>query len=355
MSKLVLVGSLVAALAVAGAACSPEIETIPPSTHADGGALESDGGSTACKPVDVKAQACSAHSECGFAGACEAGKAVCDKAAKKCTSDAIFYDKEDDPAPGKLDFSCYGKPADLSNTPATVTVIGCLVPFGVEASTSGIDVAIYATDNLTTPLKTVKTDDPSKISPGLKCKNDKYGAFKLEGMPTAKRLVAKASGDPKTFHTTYRFNVAYDGKDASATGEISGTKAEINIISDITWNTIPPLLGLSSGIAKGNAALAGAIEDCTGKVVANANVVVDPKPSGVRFGYFNSSIDDPKPQLSRKATNVNGLYAAINVPPQKFTVKATVANGGATVDFGTFPGESFADSVTILTITRPLP
>ena len=352
MKKLALLATLGAAAALWATACGP---TITPQNTAptDGGTATDDGGTAACTSADVASTPCTTHSDCDFSGKCEAGKALCNKTTKKCTSEAIYYAKVEDLAPSALDLSCYGKAPSLSATPATVTVSGCLVPFGVDASTTGIVVSLFDPQSLTAPIATFTTVAGSTLTPPIVCSDDKYGAFRFTNIATAKRFVAKAVGDAK-FHATYRFNVAYDGADA-VSGVISGKHAEINIISETTWGTIPPLLGLSSGITKGNAAVAGAIQDCAGNAIANAQVVIDPKPVGTRFGYFNTVVDDPKPSLSRHATNLNGLYTAINMPPQTFTVKASVVQNGQTIDLGSYAGASFADSVTILSITRPLP
>jgi hypothetical protein len=186
-------------------------------------------------------------------------------------------------------------------------------------------------------------------------------------VPTNQQLVIRVtgpSGAPDTvWATEFTWNV-YIPANARACVSISDNECmnlsgatptyqlDVTALSQLDYLTIPVESGLSGGIAKGKAAVAGEVRDCDNIRVEHAVVGISPTPD--RFTYFNGNPFALRPEI-RVDTEKLGQFAGFNLAPGKVTVAA--AAGDTLADLGHFTGFVYADSFSIFNINagRPIP
>jgi hypothetical protein len=298
----------------------------------------------------------------------DAGRASCTDMSDSCGS-------------GPVDIAClkpdgYPTPA----TPETVTAHGVVDVFATGQNSDGITVEIYAENDDGTLGEllgaTTSTADcaaheselpvPHEIGseatycPGV-CQEKKpdtdqcrdLGYFAISGIPTNTALVVKTSGSAITWRDTYAFNIWFFDDDVEG-GKVF-LKAPCLSMDD--WRNIPIAAGDVGGVAPGRSMVAGEIHDCGDVRVYYVTVGTNPRPD--RLTYFDGQEDKTYPEYGRSdyGTNLDGLYAAIEMDADQTVWVTAVASipGEGYVSMGWAMARTFADSLTFVTLrgTRP--
>ena len=165
-------------------------------------------------------------------------------------------------------------------------------------------------------VTTLNEEDPTSDS----------GLYSLEGIPTNTRLAFKTSGRESRWRDTWEYGL-YARADLVVDGVYT---LEANAVGDGAWRTIPPAVGLATGIDETHGALAGVIRDC-------GTADRDPWPvvhgtvgisfDATKLAYFNGNPNDTLPLPGRIDTNVLGTYAAIDLPSGPNRVSPVICVG----------------------------
>jgi hypothetical protein len=191
--------------------------------------------------------------------------------------------------------------------------------------------------------------------------------FAIPGLPTNTQLVIRSSGangmSDGTWATLVAWNVFLASDDKSCGGDPQATdcldttdmanpkyQLNVNVLSQSDYFNIPFTSGLSSGITKGQGAVAGEVHDCDN--VRLGNVQVGVQPQGDRFTYFNGDPYMTIPDSSRAGTGTDrlGLFSSLNVTPGKIAVESAALVDGMTVSAGTFSAMLYPDSVAVVNL-----
>ncbi|MBN2493504.1 MAG: hypothetical protein JXR96_02840 [Deltaproteobacteria bacterium] len=244
--------------------------------------------------------------------------------------------------------------------PETVTFRGCVDAFGIGDVTYPMRVAIYRAGQ--DPTGTSGWDAETTEVDTSVC--EYMGAFEFENVPTNTPLVVKTYDPDENFITTYKYNVVLLADLARDEGgswvfDTRGTVADPRSGQDISlepWrgyaisNTTYMVILMALGITElppSQGALAGTVRDCAYSEMQHVSCGVVDKPE--ELTYFNNS-ENPRPDDSRHATNVNGLYAAVGLEEGKTHTLACLArdDSGAQVPLGAYEFEVFGGGVTII-------
>ena len=359
MRKSALVTVLFAFIAVFSFACggtniiSPDVGPGTDGGLPDGSTPPADGGTTTCgSQLCASSQTCVQNTVCVTTPVKEA---------------EAYVPKAWPPSKVTIDLTCFAGDPKPSPGPATVKIKACLSTFGIAQNTEDLEIIYYdytggkigSQIGVTVTATTTKERD---------CPNQGY--YEISDIPTNKLLVRKvscASDDTQCktkFHTTYQYNIYLDAgmaKDGVIT-DIDELDAEGNVVSDATWKLIANTVGIS--VASGHGVAAGRVRDC-GRVnqVEYANVGTTTKPK--RLVYFNGNEGKPKsegsgtmssdPDVGRTSTNVDGIYALIDLAPGDVFVQALAMSGGSVISVGDFTGQIFPDALTVLSFKGKRP
>jgi hypothetical protein len=197
--------------------------------------------------------------------------------------------------------------------------------------------------------------------------------YTFDNIPTNKQLAIRVTGpdgvSDQVWATTVQFNV-YLPSGAKTCGDKSESDCldntdpmkpkfqyNVNALTQSDYVNIPQTSGLAGGISAGLGAVAGEVHDCDN--IRVGNVAVATNPPGDRFTYFNGNpvMTLPDPARIAFGTDQLGLYAAFNIKPGKVTSQAAGLSGATLVDFGSFDGIIYPDTVSIVNINggRPKP
>ncbi|RMG13253.1 MAG: hypothetical protein D6729_15205, partial [Deltaproteobacteria bacterium] len=258
--------------------------------------------------------------------------------------------------------------------PATVRLRGCVTTFGLDQDThSGLEISFYRlADGVdSTPLATVQSGQDMDVL-GAGCPSG--GAFDTaaEVIPTNTALIVKVRDTRPSpeFVDTYVYGAVLWADRASDVDGLQTISEEVIVIAVTTYQVFPQTAGITAGIegsddlqdGVGRGALAGTVYDCAGNAVANLRVGIDNMDEkrvvdaeGGVFGKlgFTDGVENPDP--ARETTNIDGLYAAINVKPGTRTLTLAAMRDGMASEFATFQVPVFADSVTIFSPQGALP
>lgn len=144
-----------------------------------------------------------------------------------------------------------------------------------------------------------------------------FAQFALENIPTNTVFAYKTSGRETRWRDTWEYGL-YTRADLIV-GE--SMRIDTNAVSASTWQTIPPAVGFAGGIDDLNGAVAGAIRDCGvegGRApwnVVHATAGFSFISAQTRLAYFNGNPNNRLPAGGRIDSNIDGLFAAINLPP----------------------------------------
>ncbi len=172
--------------------------------------------------------------------------------------------------------------------------------------------------------------------------------YEIKGIPTETpfivRTSSKTSVDVDGWFPLYDYNqVVRDGA-AAADGSVT---FDVRALGNDDYASIlkaaynrPPEAGKS--------AIAGEVHDCGDVRLGNATVGIGPT-SGLGLFYLSDVEDDPLPESNRKSTSRLGLYAVGALDPGVYTVAASGKVGGEVLGLGSYPVQTFPDSVTVFT------
>jgi hypothetical protein len=157
-----------------------------------------------------------------------------------------------------------------------------------------------------------------------------FALYEVPGVPTNRRLAFKGSGLENRWRDTWEYGM-FARADLVQEGSI---EIDANIVAASTWQTIPPAVGFPGGIDDANGAVAGAIRDCGVEgsrrpwLVENATAGFAFLTTRTRLAYFNGNPNNRLPNSSQVDTNMDGLFAAVNLPPgpNRVSTMACVAN-----------------------------
>lgn len=199
-----------------------------------------------------------------------------------------------------------------------------------------------------------------KMSPdNHDCRN--LGYYVIEGVPTNVPLIIKTSDASGTsWKDMLSFNIWLFDDDIGADGGIAGHvyhKARVLSVDD--WRNIPVAAGDTSGIAAGHAAVAGELHDCNDVRISFAMAATFPDANTLT--YFNGVEEHLYPDLSRSVygTNIDGLYASIEMEAspagEPVYVSAIAQVGDEVVSLGWQKAFVFPETLTSVTLrgTRP--
>ncbi len=189
--------------------------------------------------------------------------------------------------------------------------------------------------------------------------------FRVENIPTNRRLVIRTRGQGEFDDGTWGVMLLYTAllrADAPACekGQVEhcindqgAYELEVNAISRADYATIPITAGLAGGVPEGNGALSGEIRDCDGIKLEGVQMATDPLPAVMV--YFNGNPIKTLPDLGRfvSGTNIDGLFAALDVRPGAVTVGALGKVDGKETSAGSFEASVLPDSVTVVALDGP--
>ena len=249
-----------------------------------------------------------------------------------------ILDNQDAPVP--VDLSCAPAGADDLNETALTSLDAKVKVFGVKAPCSLLKVDIfYQYDDQGVPV--LSFDQGIIPTANVTAEPDEEGicSIKIDGVPVNRWLVFKSyDTDNVQFVDTYQFNIYIPKADANTD---TGYKIEINAISQTSWNMIPVTIGVANGIQSDRAAVAGTIRDCNDRLLKNATVGANIRPT--KLGYFNANVADLLPDPLATNTNSDGTFALVDIPTGLTRLVAQAMVNGQVVtinviDFVTFPG-----------------
>jgi hypothetical protein len=194
--------------------------------------------------------------------------------------------------------------------------------------------------------------------------------YTITGIPTNRFLAIRTNGpggaqDP-TWGQLVQYNVYLSTADPSCDAThttncfVAGAstptyRLNINALSRGDYENIPTTAGLNGGIPAGHGAIAGEVDDCDDVRVSGAQVGTNPQSTTLT--YFNGDPANTLPSVGRtpQGTDVDGLYAALDLVPGPVTVRAAGEVAGSTVDLGSFKAKIWPDSVSIIPINSGHP
>jgi hypothetical protein len=273
------------------------------------------------------------------------------------------------------DLSCVGQAAPV-RAPLSVTFVGCVSSFGLEAQSDDLTVTVLRErgaggapndpgyDHAGLPGRQAENTPAAVLGQSLSTRVEAsrcadLGYFKLENIPTETPLIVRVTdqhleSSVRAYVDVYKYNVILRNA-AIRSGEAPDSPLvqdpetycaanpcfvidEVNTVYRTTFTTVALTAGVSQiegaddlydGVGQGH--IAGEVQDCTSEdSVKNAVVALSRKAK--KLAYFNvdyppslGNLEDPKVDQSRSRTNGDGLYAAIAVDS---------APGGEPVDIG---------------------
>jgi hypothetical protein len=144
-----------------------------------------------------------------------------------------------------------------------------------------------------------------------------FAQFSIDNVPTNTIFAYKTSGRESRWRDAWEYGL-YTRADLVVDGSM---RIDTNAVSASTWQTIPPAVGFAGGIDDLNGAVAGAIRDCGvegGRApwnVVHATAGFSFISAQTRLAYFNGNPNNRLPAGGRIDSNIDGLFAAINLPP----------------------------------------
>ena len=191
--------------------------------------------------------------------------------------------------------------------------------------------------------------------------------YRVANLPTNKYLVIRTVGThgfkPGTWGIMAQFNV-YLRADAPKckVGEFNDClnskgdyELEVNALYSGDYSTIPITAGLSGGVPEGHGAIAGEVHDCDDVKLSGFQVGTSPIPSVM--AYFNGNSVKTLPDLLqlKHGTNIDGIFAALDIEPGEVTISAVGQVGGKLVSAGTIKAAVLPDTVTVITFDGKKP
>jgi hypothetical protein len=344
------VPALLSAAALLFSACGP-------------GGGENGNGETEC--LQAQEIPCTSHGQCRVSSACDTGYSVCDLASvggdAVCTTDAWGEETGN-----SADLSCWLAAPALPEGPAQVRMIGCVNAFGLAFDTDGgLEVSFHTLEDglESTPLAVTTSAFETDLLGTSECEDRGAFATDAEALPTNTRLIARVrdTRNPPDFANTLRWDFVLRADEAQTVDGVATVRDDVTVIAVSTYETFPQTAGITTGIegyedltdGVGNGAIAGKLHDCNGEALANVAVTIDGQigerdvDEGGRIVFMNGT---ESPELNRRRTHVDGLYASLNIEPRNRTLTISAEVDGETVDLGTWEAPVLPDTVTLFNI-----
>jgi hypothetical protein len=280
---------------------------------------------------------------------------------------------------------CLNELSDDVDPGVVVLMHGIVDLFGEGNDTLGVSVTLYAVDDvngaaLAGPVEAstpcTAAEDPEAAPSGAECpagvwclaipagtfcgeaedpamnslvpvgtgpENSFLSYYEIADVPAGVPLVAKneqnMAADPLV--DTYQYDVVLSDEGAGQ------DEQNVNIITFAAWLSIPATTSVTM-ITPGNGVIAGTIHDCDDIRIGNATIGFSSRPGVI--AYFNGVFGDPTPDPSRTlGTNIDGIYAALDIAPGVVRAEAEAYVGGV-LSAGGYDVQVFPDSVTLLTL-----
>ncbi|MCB9787987.1 MAG: hypothetical protein H6744_14995 [Deltaproteobacteria bacterium] len=334
-------------------------------------------------PADLDLpNSCGATKACSGATHCSSGVCVTDP--PQSTVAAVTDPSTHASAGDAPSLACVGVPPASTAGPSLVTLWGAVTRVGSGRPTGDMEVAVFqaaswdpsACDEQLTrsqreacyrdhaaPLASAISVLPAPIDPAPACTspdfNDdcpmgyvcgesdgaplcdqQFGRFQIPGVPTNRALILRvryAGGDPSIatkWHDTYHFGVWLAADHADAGGNY---RYDVTAIPSAMWTLLPNTVGLP-GLPADHGITFGRIQDCglagqrAGWPISDATIGFGHPPG--RIAYFNDRDNDWVPLSNRTTTNLQGRFAALDLP-SGWNVAAAVARvDGSNVSLG---------------------
>ena len=185
--------------------------------------------------------------------------------------------------------------------------------------------------------------------------------YRIANLPTNKYLVIRTIGThgfkPGTWGVMAQFNVylradapkCLDGEFNDCLNSKGEHELEVNALYSGDYSTIPITAGLSGGVPEGHGAIAGEVHDCDDIKLSGFQVGTNPTPAVM--AYFNGNSVKTLPDLPqlKHGTNIDGIFAALDIVPGEVTISAVGQVGGKLVSAGTIKAAVLPDTVTVIT------
>ena len=245
--------------------------------------------------------------------------------------------------------------------PETVTFRGCVDAFGISDTTDQMRAALY---RYSQDPQGTSTWDVATFNDEAHC--NEWGAFEFTDVPTNTPLILKSYDDLGDFVVTYKYNVVlwadlaqdegggnfvFDTRD-TVTDPRTGQDVSLNpwrgyAISQTTYDIIL-LAAKISELPETHGAIAGTVRDCGYHEMENVTCGFVDEP---RVLTYMSNQESPRPDTSLSGTNVNGMYAAMDIPQGDHRVSCLAQDAsGAEVLMGEYDVKVFPHGVTILSM-----
>jgi hypothetical protein len=245
--------------------------------------------------------------------------------------------------------------------PETVTFRGCVDAFGIGDTTHQMRVALYRGNQ--DPTGSTQWDQAT-FEDKTDC--EYWGAFEFENVPTNTPLILKTYDEHDTFVVAYKYNLilwadlakdegggnfVFDTRDTASdprTGlDIPLYPWRAFAISQTTYNVILLAVGITN-LPENSGGVAGTVRDCHYHEMQHVRCGFVDKPGIVT--YFTNAAS-PAPDDSIHATNVNGIYAAIDLPAGDHVMACLARDQeGNQVMLGEFPVKIFPHGITLISL-----
>lgn len=221
---------------------------------------------------------------------------------------------------------------------------------------------------------------PSKVECDLKgdeyCHNGQCierlrweSRYRIPNIPTNKYLVVRTIGTHGfkvgTWGIMAQFNIylradapkCTDGEFNDCINSKGEYELEVNALYSGDYSTIPITAGLSGGVPEGHGAIAGQVHDCDDIKLSGFQVGTNPRATVM--AYFNGNPVKTLPDLPqlKHGSNIDGLFAALDIVPGEVTISAVGKVGGKLLSAGTIKAAVLPDTVTVITFDgrKPAP
>ncbi len=191
--------------------------------------------------------------------------------------------------------------------------------------------------------------------------------YRIPNIPTNKYLVVRTIGThgfkPGTWGIMAQFDVylradapkCTDGQFNDCINSKGDYEMEVNALYSGDYSTIPITAGLSGGVPEGHGAIAGEVHDCDDIKLSGFQVGTNPTPTVM--AYFNGNPVKTLPDLPqlKHGTNIDGIFAALDIEPGEVTVSAVGLVGSKMLSAGVIKAAVLPDTVTVITFEGQKP
>jgi hypothetical protein len=298
----------------------------------------------------------------------------------KVTDNSVHPNEAYDGAPN---LGCIGGQIEAPVGPATATVYGIVDRFGGGRTTVGIEVAFFEAKSWppaectalpvpdqrecfrsqVSPWTTISIDPeegvdaaqlPSQCEKhkdcpaGYECTEvdveyhcvPQFGRYEVSAVPTNTWLVIRSRNGPQNANFDSKWKDTYVGgvyiyaDRVDAQGRYNYNAL---MVSDSQWNTVPNTLFVQGGIKLNNGAVGGRIRDCRSAERDSftlGEAIVGLRIPGKATGFFNDDEENTVPIHKRKATDIFGRFAIVDIPSGSNRIASSILVNGEVHSLG---------------------